>query len=54
MTTYRRLADVQGEIFETRVTNGCFTQKQTLAKIEVMSELRDQAAVRLNDLYGRL
>ena len=35
-----RLADVQGGIFETRVTNGCFTEKQTLSTTVAMSELR--------------
>ena len=36
----RRLADVQGDIFETRVTNASFTQEQTLAKTRAMSEMR--------------
>ena len=40
MTNYGRLADVQGEIFETQVTNGSFARKQTLVKNSAMSELR--------------
>ena len=40
MTTNGRLADLQGEIFETPATNGCFTQEQTLAKTGAMTEMR--------------
>ena len=37
-----RLADVQGEIFETPATNGGFPQERTLAKTWAMTELRTE------------
>lgn len=42
-----RFADVHVEIFKTQVTNGCFTQEQTVAKSGATSESRTDPTLEL-------